>query len=192
MKQTSLLAKLNARRTQKGVTLVETLIVIGILAIIILTALIIYPLVKASVLSNREASNMSTIAASLANVYAGSSSYAGLTTAIAIDEKVFPTSMLQGTPPTTATNSFGGTVVLAPATPPGGQANTGYTITSNNISDNACSKIVNTESGAFDAVSIDGTVVKANSSSTVSTAAVATACSATATTDAHVLVFTGR
>lgn len=179
-------------RPQTGITLIETIIVLGVLAIIVIVALAIYPIVKASVQSNRETNNITTIAASLDSVYAGVGTYAGLNNLVAVQEKVFPANMVSG--PLTApvvTNSLGGSVTVAPAMPPGGQPNSGFTITSTNITDDTCTKIVSAENGGFVEVVVDGTVVKATSSDTVSISTLAALCVAAATSDNHTLTFYG-
>lgn len=120
------------RMKAKGFSLIEILLVIGIIAVLAIAAFIIFPQVQASSRANTEQSNIMTIAAGVKNLFNGR--YAGLTNTVAIQGNIVPASMVSGS---TINSSWGTAVQLAPGSP-----TTMFTITYNNIPTEVCLKLV--------------------------------------------------
>lgn len=122
------------RMKNKGFSLIEILLVIGIIAVLAIAAFIIFPQVQASSRANTEQSNIMTMAAGVKNLFNGR--YAGLTDGIAIDGNIVPASMHDGA--STITSSWGGDATLAPS----GTGNTLFTITYTALPTEVCLKLV--------------------------------------------------
>ncbi len=83
------------RKSQKGFSLLELLLVLGIVAALIIASFIGYPKVRGARYVDIEAKHIGQIYASVRNVYAGQPDYSGLaTTAVAIPAQFFPDDML--------------------------------------------------------------------------------------------------
>lgn len=83
------------RKSQKGFSLLELLLVLGIVAALIVASFIGYPKVRDARYVDIEAKHIGQIYASVRNVYAGQPDYSGLaTTAVAIPAQFFPDDML--------------------------------------------------------------------------------------------------
>ena len=81
---------LKNRKSKKGFSLLELLLVMGIIAALIVAAFIVYPKVQASQRSQAESNNIATIQAGVKSLYSSTSNYTGLTTSVAIQSKIFP------------------------------------------------------------------------------------------------------
>ncbi len=136
--------KLNLKKSS-GFTLVELLLVVGIIALGSVVAYITLPKVQSTSRANAEAANINTLAAGVKNMYAGTNSYRGLLsqtigTDLIIKAKAAPAGMVVGT---TLRNSFGGTVTVEPGQLLGSvPADGSFHITYNGVPDAECNKIV--------------------------------------------------
>ncbi|MCY1754814.1 prepilin-type N-terminal cleavage/methylation domain-containing protein [Klebsiella pasteurii] len=82
-------------KSKKGFSLLELLLVLGIVAALIVASFIVYPKVRDARYVDIEAKHIGQIYASVRNVYAGKPDYSGLaTTAVAIPAQFFPDDML--------------------------------------------------------------------------------------------------
>ena len=178
-------------QNKKGFSLIELLLVLGIIAALAITAFMIYPKVSSSNNAQTESSNINTIKASVGSLYSSSPDYNGLTTAVGISSKVFPDTMVN-TAGTAALNTFKGAVTLATSTDsPSGAADSAFTITYNSVPSAECVKIVSAVASNFYKVTVGGTVVKTTTAGSAGTAAVNVATLTTACAKANsVLVFT--
>lgn len=105
-----------ARRRNAGFSLVEILLVLGVIAILAVAAFIIFPQVQASSRANQEAQNIKTIIAGVRNLYAIRTDYVGLETPVVNAAHIFPRSMNGGDFSSSATirHLAGGDVKVEP------------------------------------------------------------------------------
>lgn len=109
-------------KKQKGFTLLELLLVLGVIAALTIGAFYIYPKVKAASTANTEKSNLSTIAAGIKLLYP--TGYQNLDNSSAILSRVYPDTMVDENKNTHS--SFGGDVIVKPDSvgTPSGKINT--------------------------------------------------------------------
>lgn len=157
MQNTTLLRNKN----KKGFSLLELLLVLGIIAALVVGAFIVYPKVQASQRSEAESKNLATIQAGVKSLYTSASSFSGLTNTVAVGAKVFPDNMLIGTGTSASVvNTFKGNVTLASAaTGPSSTAGSSFTITYNNVPAAECTKIVSATAANFYTVTVGSTTV---------------------------------
>ncbi|HBI4815104.1 TPA: prepilin-type N-terminal cleavage/methylation domain-containing protein [Salmonella enterica subsp. enterica serovar Pullorum] len=104
------------RKSKKGFSLLELLLVLGIIAALVVAAFIVYPKVQASQRAQAESNNIATIQAGVKAFYTSASSFTGLTNTVAVQAKIFPDNMLSGTGNAAKPiNAFKGNVTLAAA-----------------------------------------------------------------------------
>ena len=147
-------------KQKKGFSLIELLLVLGIIAALAITAFMIYPKVSSSNSAQTEASNINTIKASINSLYSSSPDYSGLTTDVALNSKVFPETMVNSAG-TAALNTFKGAVTIDTSNgSPSNAANSAFTITYAAVPAAECMKIVSAVQSNFYKVSVGGTTVK--------------------------------
>ncbi|HGY8314653.1 TPA: type 4 pilus major pilin, partial [Escherichia coli] len=148
MKNTVLIKK---RKSKKGFSLLELLLVLGIIAALVVAAFIVYPKVQASQRAQAESNNIATIQAGVKALYTSASSFTGLTNSVAVQAKIFPDNMLSGSGSSaTPINAFKGNVVVASAdTGPSEATGSSFTITYSNVPAAECTKIITAAAGNF-------------------------------------------
>ena len=111
MKKTVLIKN---KKSKKGFSLLELLLVLGIIAALVVAAFIVYPKVQASQRAQAESNNIATIQAGVKALYSSASSFTGLTNLVAVQANIFPDNMLinSGTF-ARPINAFKGNVTLA-------------------------------------------------------------------------------
>ena len=118
----------NKRKSKKGFSLLELLLVLGIIAALVVAAFIVYPKVQASQRAQAESNNIATIQAGVKALYTSASSFTGLTNTVAVQAKIFPDNMLSGSGTAAKPiNAFKGNVMLA-ATATGPSSATGSSL----------------------------------------------------------------
>ncbi|EQC2856510.1 type IV pilus major subunit protein BfpA [Salmonella enterica] len=174
------------RKSKKGFSLLELLLVLGIIAALVVAAFIVYPKVQASQRAQAESNNIATIQAGV--LYTSASSFTGLTNTVAVQAKIFPDNMLSGTGNAAKPiNAFKGNVTLAAAaTGPSSAAGSSFTITYDNVPAAECVKITTAAAGNFYTAKVGSKVVKA-ADGTLDVAATAAACN---NATSNTLVFT--
>ncbi|MCK3083668.1 type 4 pilus major pilin [Escherichia coli] len=148
MKNTVLIQKI---KSKKGFSLLELLLVLGIIAALVVAAFIVYPKVQASQRAQAESNNIATIQAGVKALYTSASSFTGLTNTVAVQAKIFPDNMLNGSGSSaTPINAFKGNVVVESAdTGPSAATGSSFTITYSNVPAAECTKIITAAAGNF-------------------------------------------
>ena len=141
MKKTVLIKN---KKSKKGFSLLELLLVLGIIAALVVAAFIVYPKVQASQRAQAESNNIATIQAGVKALYTSASSFTGLTNSVAVQAKIFPDNMLSGSGSAAKPiNAFKGNVTLAAdKTGPSGADGSSFTITYSNVPAAECTKII--------------------------------------------------
>lgn len=138
--------KINALKNKKGFSLLELLLVMGIIAALIVGAFVVYPKVRASNNAATESKNIALIQSSARSLYAAKGNYNGLYTTVLTKADLIPKSMINknGYP----VNSFGGVItVMAEAI--NGRVDTGFMISSSGFPPAECIKIISSVASNF-------------------------------------------
>ena len=180
---------LSFKRNAKGFSLIELLIVLGIIAILLVAAFIVYPQVRDRNQANAEVTNLTTIKANITNLYASKGgNYDGLLVATAFNARAFPTNM-QATA-TGGTAPWGGAVTVAEGTTP-----RLFDINYTAVPAAVCLGMVSGAAGNFEQIVVGGEEVLTSDGTAAGTAAnasaggqfapdaAAAACNAAATAD---------
>ncbi|HBJ1160524.1 TPA: prepilin-type N-terminal cleavage/methylation domain-containing protein [Escherichia coli] len=151
MKKTVLIKN---KKSKKGFSLLELLLVLGIIAALVVAAFIVYPKVQASQRAQAESNNIAAIQAGVKALYTSASSFTGLTNTVAVQAKIFPDNMLSGSGSSAKPiNAFKGNVVVASANSgPSAAQGSSFTITYSNVPAAECTKIITAVAGNFYAV----------------------------------------
>lgn len=178
MKKTVLIKN---KKSKKGFSLLELLLVLGIIAALVVAAFIVYPKVQASQRAQAESNNIATIQAGVKALYTSASSFDKLTNTVAVQAKIFPDNMLSGSGNNaTPINAFKGAVTVASAdTGPSKATGSSFTIKYENVPASECTKIVTAAAGNFYQVGVGASAVdnvKA-AGATLDVAATSLACS---------------
>ena len=107
--------KFASSKNKKGFSLIEMLLVLGVLAVLLVAAFVVYPRVRDASRANNEVANLTAIKASINNLYATKGgNYTGLKTGVANQARAFPASMNSGvyTDTQEITSSWGGAVTI--------------------------------------------------------------------------------
>ncbi|WKS80941.1 MULTISPECIES: type 4 pilus major pilin [Enterobacterales] len=185
MKKTVLIKN---KKSKKGFSLLELLLVLGIIAALVVAAFIVYPKVQASQRAQAESNNIATIQAGVKALFTSASSFTGLTNSVAVQAKIFPDNMLSGSGSAAKPiNAFKGNVTLAAdKTGPSGADGSSFTITYENVPAAECTKIITAAAGNFYIAQVGDATVK-EAGGTLNVAATAAACS---DANSNKLVFT--
>lgn len=79
---------------KKGYSLLELVLVLGIITALIVGAFVIYPKISSSMRVNKELKNISVVIDGLAHIYKGRTDLSGISTMVAINAKLVPDDML--------------------------------------------------------------------------------------------------
>ncbi len=153
MKKTVLIKN---KKSKKGFSLLELLLVLGIIAALVVAAFIVYPKVQASQRAQAESNNIAAIQAGVKALYTSASSFTGLTNSVAVQAKIFPDNMLSGSGSAAKPiNAFKGNVTLAAdKTGPSGADGSSFTIIYSNVPAAECTKIITAVAGNFYAAGV--------------------------------------
>lgn len=154
------------QRNQGGFSLVEILLVLGIIAILAIAAFIIFPQVQSSNRANSELTNITTIAAGTKNLFGSTRDYFTATTGVVNQARIFPPSMNGGVFTATADvqSSWNADVDVAPADCAGGAVPTAaparcFSITYAAVPSEVCSKLVPGLIQNFERVTVNSVAV---------------------------------
>lgn len=181
------------RNTSKGFSLIELLLVLGVLAILLVAAFVVYPQVRDRNQANTEVSNLTSIKANINNLYASrGGNYAGLATETAVRARALPSSMVGGDfVAGTPTAAWGGLVNVGSAGAPGTAVAAGgrtFGIQYADVPEGVCLGLVSGAATNFSQVSVGGTDLITDNQ--FNPAAAATACGGT--TGPKTIIFTSN
>lgn len=149
----------------KGFSLIELLLVLGVLAILLVAAFVVYPQVRDRNQANAEVSNLTAIKANITNLYASrGGNYGGLNTGVANQARAFPSSMNGGTYTAAAAinAAWGGAVLVGDAATPSSAVAAGgrqFGISYDSVPDGVCLGLVSGAASNFQQIKIGGTGV---------------------------------
>lgn len=145
----------------KGFSLIELLLVLGVLAILLVAAFVVYPQVRDRNQANAEVSNLTAIKANVTNLYASKGgNYKGLDNTVAVQARVYPSNMTTlagtGSGTSTANSAWGGdvTTVAGAGTNP-----RTFTVTYTAVPAGVCLGLVSGAAGNFSDITVGGTTV---------------------------------
>lgn len=149
--------KLNFQKKQQGLTLIEVLLVLGVLILLLLAAFVTFPQVRDRNYVNQENQRLLRIAATLKNLYVTKATYTGLTTDIANQARAFVSEANGGNygAGQEILNLWGGRVEVAPYAPNPAFMQISYA----GVPTDACQKLASGVAVNFAEVSIEGEVV---------------------------------
>lgn len=145
-------------KRKKGFSLLELLLVMGIIAALIVAAFIVYPKVRSSNIAAIEAKNIALIQSTARSLYAAKGNYNGLYTTVLTQGDLLPKSMLNsyGYP----VNSFGSQITIM-AEAINGTVDTGFMISYSGVPTAECVKIISAVGSNFYMVRVNsGNYVK--------------------------------
>lgn len=161
----------------KGYTLVEILIVTGLISFITVSGYAIFNKARDISMANDESKIIEYFRGEITRMYENSPSYEGLDNVAVNQAKVTPSNMI-GTNSSQIFNKFGGAVNITPINYLG-IPNSGFRITYPNIRISSCPYIVLSLIGSFNSMSVNGTTVKNYGDDAVDPAILTNACSNT-------------
>lgn len=154
---------LKRRKSAKGNTLIEVLLVVGLVAVFAAGVYYIYNKVVTYISSTSESRNLDAIRAGVKSLYTGQSVYTGVTNTVLNNSRVTPDSM-RAIPyvadDANINNSFGGTVKVDVSQLGSSTLNNGFYIEYQKVPGAVCPKLVTQAGNGFDQVTVAGTVVK--------------------------------
>lgn len=182
------------RTKQKGVTLIELLLGIGIILVIIGVGIVIYNQVNTSSSSYQSSSGIMNLNAAVKSLHPRPD-YLGVSSLVVTNSGKAPSNMVVGTGPTaTLVGNWGGTITVEPIQYAGSTtASTtacstspcnAFRITYPNVPQDACTTLVSGMEANFDFIAVGSTIVKHRLGSAAqqkpTAASITSACAATA------------
>lgn len=156
--------------TIAGFSLMETLLVLGVIAVVVVAMFVLYPQIQASRRARAETTNISTMVSSMRSLYEASSDYASVNNGVLLNAKAFPAEMIAADG-VTVTNVWGGQVLVLPSV----AVTNGFEITEKNVPPAECARLVAAADTNFSYIAVQDSVLKANGKS-LSPAEAAQAC----------------
>lgn len=149
---------MNTSRASRGFSLIELLLVLGVLAILLVAAFVVYPQVQSSNRANMESQNFSAMSAKISSLFATGSRFEQLNNTLAMNARIFPDTMREGvTDPAQVKSAWGGTVTIA-GVPEYNYAQ--YWVTYRDVPSADCVKFANGIVGGVEALNVGGLQVK--------------------------------
>lgn len=143
--------------SSRGFSLIELLLVLGVLAILLVAAFVIYPQVQSSSRANQESQNFTAMAAKISSLYATGSRFEGLNNTLGMNARIFPDTMREGVTDPAQVRGVWGLVTL------NGVPEYNYTqywVTYEDVPSADCVKFANAIVGGVEALNVGGIQVK--------------------------------
>lgn len=176
------------QKSKNGFSLLELLLVLGIIAALIVAAFIVFPKVQSEQRANQTIQDIAAIDASIKSLYASKAGYDGISTKVLINANVFPDTMTT-TVEGQAYNIFKGRINVSEVT---NLSRPAYQISFYGIPPTECSKIVSGLWGRFfqiEIISGSGMNVKSYDGQTMKLSTITKQCN---NSDSATLMFWGR
>lgn len=158
-------------QSSRGFSLVELLLVLGVISILLVAAFVVYPQVRDREQANKEIANMVAIRANLTSLYASrGGNYGGLRTDVANQAHAFPVRMNGGDygPGASVVSSWGGVVAVGTGSGPLHRAvpagSRKYAIRYMNVPAGVCLKLVSGVATSFDQINVGSVPVVTDAS----------------------------
>lgn len=159
----------------KGYTLIEIMLVSGILAITSIGTYSIFNQAAARSKTNQEAINIALLKKDIIEFYATNSDFNGINNSILNTNFITKPNMRDSTDDSLILNSFGGNITVK-AKDYGTITNLGFTITTDNVIPKSCAELAIALANEVDAMTINTVDVKAYGDSGIDIAAVTAGC----------------
>ncbi|PPE57785.1 Major structural subunit of bundle-forming pilus [Pectobacterium brasiliense] len=137
---------LKNRKYRKGFSLLELILVLGVIAGLIVSAFMIYPKAQAAQRAEIEVKNITAIVSGINAIYGSSANYIGINARTLIDAKIIPSQMRVGNT-YRVVNIWKGSVNFSYST-------YGFNITYNNVPSVECAKLVLATASMFSNISV--------------------------------------
>ncbi|XYQ53359.1 type 4 pilus major pilin [Pectobacterium carotovorum] len=137
---------LKKRKYRKGFSLLELMLVLGVIAGLIVSAFMIYPKAQAAQRAEIEVKNITAIVSGINAIYGSSSNYTGVNARTLIDAKIIPSQMRVGNT-YQVVNIWKGPVNFS-------YGNSNFSITYNNVPSVECARIVLATASMFSTISV--------------------------------------
>lgn len=181
------------KKNQKGVTLIETLMVIGLALGMATIGYNLYQKAQEGNKTNKAINEVSQVQQAVARMYQSNPNVSTIANSVLSTANAWPSTMVSsgaGTAGAVIKNAFGGNVTVAPSTGTAPLNSTNfYQMTFNDIPQQACVDIANAVASNFYLATINDTSVKSVSELSANPSLVATNCSSLS---ANTLVFHGK
>ena len=162
-------SRISSMKNQKGLSLIELLVVIGLAAVVIATALSAYQTTSDANKVSQAVKDLGALNAGVKSAFAASPNFSGVTSEVAYKLGIVPSNM-KADPANNLIESGFGTVLIADGTGAGdagaptlpGTSNTTrlFSITFQNVPEESCNKFVTQTSASAELISINSTFVK--------------------------------
>lgn len=149
---------MNKKMSQMGATLLEVLMVVGIITVITVSALSFFNSTNEASKIQEATKNLGTLTAGVRNMFNSQGNYNGLTNDVILTGNSVPPSMRNGNSTTDLKHGWNSAgITVAPATQV--SADDSFTITYVDVPQEACVEIVSSTYRQYDSVEVEGTAI---------------------------------
>lgn len=147
-----------------GFTLIEILLVVGLIAISALLAFVVYPKARATSRANIEITTINTLLYGIKNLFVGNNNFAGLNHSLLINSKILPDKILVGNNSNLLVNGFGGEIIIETLTLTSinSLSDNSFRITWQSVPEVECIKIATGVANNFMMLNINGNQIKSS------------------------------
>lgn len=136
------------RLRQRGLTLIEAAVVLGLASLVIAGVMVFYQSASVGAKTTEALGELASLQQAIRTVYSGQPTYDGLSAEALAATRSIPGKMVVGTgPSTTLRHAFNGQVSVQAETIAGGTANNGFSIQFEGLPSEACSRMATMDLG---------------------------------------------